>query len=75
MERAKITLDSIQFTPEGTTIVALADPITNGSAVSKPALATTPPPSSHHKAHPLLRLRLGSWTGTEALPSLGPSTD
>ena len=39
---AKITLDSIQFTPEGTTIVALAEPITNGSAVSKPAPATTP---------------------------------
>ena len=37
----KITLDSIQFTHEGTTIVALAEPITNGSAVSKPALATT----------------------------------
>ena len=37
----KITLDSIQFTHEGTTIVALAEPITNGSAVFKPALATT----------------------------------
>ena len=41
---ARITLDSIHFTPEETRIVALAEPLANGSAVSTPARAATPTP-------------------------------
>ena len=41
---ARITLDSIHFTPEETRIVALAESLANGSAVSRPALAATPTP-------------------------------
>lgn len=41
---ARITLDSIHFTPEETRIVALAEPLANGSAATRPALAVTPTP-------------------------------
>ena len=41
---ARITLDSVHFSPEESRIVALAEPLTNGSAVSTPALAATPTP-------------------------------
>ena len=41
---ARITLDSIHFSLEETSIVALAGAFANGSAVPKPALATTPTP-------------------------------
>ena len=41
---ARITLDSIHFSLEETSIVALAEPFANGSAFSEPVLATTPTP-------------------------------
>ncbi len=41
---ARITLDSVHFTPEETRIVALAEPLANGSPAVRPALAATPTP-------------------------------
>ncbi len=41
---ARVTLDSLHFSPEETRIVALAEPSANGSAVPRPALAATPTP-------------------------------
>ena len=40
----RITLNSVHFTPEETSIVAVAALLANGSAVSKPAFAPTPTP-------------------------------
>ena len=42
---ARMTLESIRFTPEQTTILAFAEPLANGSVKSQPTIAGTPTPA------------------------------
>ena len=44
-DHARITLESIRFTPEQTTIVAFAESMTQGTAESQPTVAGTPTPT------------------------------
>ena len=45
-DHARITLESIRFTPEQTTIVAFAESMTQGTAESQPTVAGTPTPAA-----------------------------